>query len=186
MSIGVATSNSILLVTFANDQRALGVDARQAAWLAGVTRLRPVLMTALAMILGMLPMALGLGEGGGKMRRSGERSSGVWRSLPSRHSFSFLSSTAFGARRRRVHPSSSRSRSMPTDSGAETANLHEDAVSRRRPIARRGAGSSSAPLEPWSHWASWSWWASSLASLRALRRTGTGGRRLPMSRRSRP
>ncbi len=64
MSIGVATSNSILLVTFANDQRALGVDARQAAWLAGVTRLRPVLMTALAMILGMLPMALGLGEGG--------------------------------------------------------------------------------------------------------------------------
>jgi multidrug efflux pump subunit AcrB len=64
MSIGVATSNSILLVTFANDQRARGIDARRAAWLAGVTRLRPVLMTALAMILGMLPMALGRGEGG--------------------------------------------------------------------------------------------------------------------------
>jgi multidrug efflux pump subunit AcrB len=64
MSIGVATSNSILLVTFANDQRARGIDARRAAWLAGVTRLRPVLMTALAMIFGMLPMALGLGEGG--------------------------------------------------------------------------------------------------------------------------
>jgi len=64
MSIGVATSNSILLVTFANDQRARGMDARRAAWLAGVTRLRPVLMTALAMILGMLPMAIGLGEGG--------------------------------------------------------------------------------------------------------------------------
>jgi multidrug efflux pump subunit AcrB len=64
MSIGVATSNSILLVTFANDQRAAGVNARKAAWLAGVTRLRPVLMTALAMILGMLPMAIGLGEGG--------------------------------------------------------------------------------------------------------------------------
>jgi multidrug efflux pump subunit AcrB len=64
MSIGVATSNSILLVTFANDQRVHGIDARRAAWLAGVTRLRPVLMTALAMILGMLPMALGLGEGG--------------------------------------------------------------------------------------------------------------------------
>ncbi len=64
MSIGVATSNSILMVTFANDQRAVGADARRAAWLAGITRLRPVLMTALAMVLGMLPMALGRGEGG--------------------------------------------------------------------------------------------------------------------------
>jgi multidrug efflux pump subunit AcrB len=64
MSIGVATSNSILMVTFANDQRREGDDARRAAWLAGITRLRPVMMTALAMILGMLPMSLGLGEGG--------------------------------------------------------------------------------------------------------------------------
>jgi multidrug efflux pump subunit AcrB len=64
MSIGVATSNSILMVTFANDQRKEGADARRAAWLAGITRLRPVMMTALAMILGMLPMSLGLGEGG--------------------------------------------------------------------------------------------------------------------------
>ncbi len=64
MSIGVATSNSILMVTFANDQRKDGADARRAAWLAGVTRLRPVMMTALAMIIGMLPMSLGLGEGG--------------------------------------------------------------------------------------------------------------------------
>jgi multidrug efflux pump subunit AcrB len=64
MSIGVATSNSILMVTFANDQRKGGADARGAAWQAGVTRLRPVMMTALAMILGMLPMSLGLGEGG--------------------------------------------------------------------------------------------------------------------------
>jgi multidrug efflux pump subunit AcrB len=64
MSIGVATSNSILVVTFANDQRKTGVDARHAAWLAGITRLRPVMMTALAMIIGMLPMSLGLGEGG--------------------------------------------------------------------------------------------------------------------------
>ena len=64
MSIGVATSNSILMVTFANDQRHEGKDAREAAWLAGITRLRPVLMTALAMIIGMLPMSLGLGEGG--------------------------------------------------------------------------------------------------------------------------
>ena len=64
MSIGVATANSILLVTFANDQRRSGSDAINAALSAGYTRLRPVLMTALAMIIGMLPMALGLGEGG--------------------------------------------------------------------------------------------------------------------------
>jgi multidrug efflux pump subunit AcrB len=64
MSIGVATANSILLVTFANDQRRAGHDALSAALLAGYIRLRPVLMTALAMIIGMLPMALGFGEGG--------------------------------------------------------------------------------------------------------------------------
>ncbi len=65
MCIGVATSNANLVVTFANDQRKEeGHDAVQAALSAGVTRLRPVLMTALAMILGMLPMSLGLGEGG--------------------------------------------------------------------------------------------------------------------------
>jgi multidrug efflux pump subunit AcrB len=64
MCIGVATSNSILMVTFANDQRHEGHDARSAALSAGATRLRPVLMTALAMIIGMLPMSLGLGEGG--------------------------------------------------------------------------------------------------------------------------
>ncbi len=65
MCIGVATSNSILLITFANDQRLEeGASAHDAALAAGTTRLRPVLMTALAMILGMIPMSLGLGEGG--------------------------------------------------------------------------------------------------------------------------
>jgi multidrug efflux pump subunit AcrB len=64
MSVGVATANSILMVTFANDQMVEGHDARSAALAAGATRLRPVLMTALAMIIGMLPMSLGLGEGG--------------------------------------------------------------------------------------------------------------------------
>jgi multidrug efflux pump subunit AcrB len=64
MSIGVATSNSILMITFANDQRKEGHNAYDAALSAGVTRLRPVIMTALAMIIGMLPMSLGLGEGG--------------------------------------------------------------------------------------------------------------------------
>src|SRR6185295_7101857 len=64
MCVGVATANSILVVTFANDQRALGRDAMTAALAAGMTRLRPVMMTALAMIIGMLPMSIGLGEGG--------------------------------------------------------------------------------------------------------------------------
>ena len=65
MAIGVATSNSILLITFANEQRRdAAVDAHDAALAAGRTRLRPVLMTALAMLIGMLPMSLGLGEGG--------------------------------------------------------------------------------------------------------------------------
>ena len=64
MSVGVATANSILVVTFANDQRKEGKNAHEAALAAGYTRLRPVLMTALAMVIGMLPMSLGLGEGG--------------------------------------------------------------------------------------------------------------------------
>src|SRR5204862_2961801 len=66
MAIGVATANSILLVTFANDERCGEEEksAHEAALSAGYTRLRPVVMTALAMIIGMLPMALGLGEGG--------------------------------------------------------------------------------------------------------------------------
>jgi multidrug efflux pump subunit AcrB len=64
MTIGVATANSILLVVFANDERLAGKDRREAALSAGHTRLRPVLMTALAMIIGMLPMALAFGEGG--------------------------------------------------------------------------------------------------------------------------
>jgi multidrug efflux pump subunit AcrB len=64
MCIGVATANSILMVTFANDERASVFTAREAMLSAGYARIRPVLMTATAMILGMLPMALGLGEGG--------------------------------------------------------------------------------------------------------------------------
>ncbi|MGE0870064.1 MAG: efflux RND transporter permease subunit [Kofleriaceae bacterium] len=63
MCVGVATANSVLVVSFANEQR-VSRDARGAALAAGMTRLRPVMMTALAMIIGMVPMALGLGEGG--------------------------------------------------------------------------------------------------------------------------
>jgi len=64
MCIGLTTANSILVVTFAKDRQAAGDDSLRAAIAAGYTRLRPVLMTAGAMILGMIPMALGVGEGG--------------------------------------------------------------------------------------------------------------------------
>ncbi len=64
MCVGVATANSILVVSFANEQRVFRPEARQAALAAGMTRLRPVMMTALAMIIGMVPMAIGLGDGG--------------------------------------------------------------------------------------------------------------------------
>ena len=64
MCMGVATANSILVVSFAKEQLAQGKDAITAALQAGFTRFRPVLMTALAMMIGMVPMALGMGEGG--------------------------------------------------------------------------------------------------------------------------
>ncbi len=64
MCMGIATANSILLVSFAREGLARGLDAGAAALEAGFTRFRPVLMTALAMIIGMLPMAFALGEGG--------------------------------------------------------------------------------------------------------------------------
>jgi multidrug efflux pump subunit AcrB len=64
MCMGVATSNSILVVSFATEKMAEGSDSVSAALAAGFTRFRPVLMTALAMIIGMVPMALGLGDGG--------------------------------------------------------------------------------------------------------------------------
>jgi CzcA family heavy metal efflux pump len=64
MCVGVATANSILVVSFAKEQMDLGMSALDAALSAGFTRFRPVIMTALAMIIGMVPMALGLGDGG--------------------------------------------------------------------------------------------------------------------------
>jgi multidrug efflux pump subunit AcrB len=64
MCIGLTAANSILVVTFANQRMEEGDDKTTAAIMAGYTRLRPVMMTAGAMILGMIPMGLGLGEGG--------------------------------------------------------------------------------------------------------------------------
>jgi len=64
MSLGVATANSVLVVSFDRSNLEQGLDPLNAAWESGVERLRPVLMTALAMIIGMIPMALGMGAGG--------------------------------------------------------------------------------------------------------------------------
>jgi multidrug efflux pump subunit AcrB len=64
MCMGVATANSVLVISFAREKLTEFGDSTQAALEAGFVRLRPVLMTALAMVIGMLPMALGLGEGG--------------------------------------------------------------------------------------------------------------------------
>src|SRR5262249_28933661 len=64
MCVGVATANSILLVSFARERMDAGLPALNAAKEAGFTRIRPVIMTALAMMIGMLPMAMGMGEGG--------------------------------------------------------------------------------------------------------------------------
>jgi multidrug efflux pump subunit AcrB len=64
MSLGVATANSVLVVSFARDNLQRGMSSVEAALDAGASRIRPVLMTAAAMLIGMLPMSLGLGEGG--------------------------------------------------------------------------------------------------------------------------
>jgi multidrug efflux pump subunit AcrB len=64
MCIGVATANSILMISFARERMDEGMDPIKAAIEAGHTRMRPVIMTALAMIIGMIPLAIGMGEGG--------------------------------------------------------------------------------------------------------------------------
>jgi hypothetical protein len=71
MAMGIATANSILVVSFARERLQSGVDSVTAALDAGFSRFRPVLMTALAMIIGMVPMSLGLGEGGEQKCPSG-------------------------------------------------------------------------------------------------------------------
>src|SRR5262249_45158970 len=71
MCLGVATANSVLVVTFARNNLQQGMDSVKAAWEAGTGRLRPGIMTETAMSIGMLPMALGLGEVGERNRRFG-------------------------------------------------------------------------------------------------------------------
>lgn len=64
MAIGVSVANAILLLTFAEQQRKAGLTANEAATTGARNRLRPIVMTACAMVAGMIPLALGLGEGG--------------------------------------------------------------------------------------------------------------------------
>ena len=92
MSIGVASANSILLVTFAREQSLEGKSPIEAAIAAGGTRLRPVLMTAAAMIVGMLPMAIG-GAGEEQNAVLARAVIGGWCSAPARPCWSCLTST---------------------------------------------------------------------------------------------
>src|SRR5436853_7907061 len=78
MCLGVATANSVLVVTFARTHLEEGMTPLKAAWEAGTGRLRPVIMTATAMIIGMLPMALSLGEGGEQNAPLGRAVIGGW------------------------------------------------------------------------------------------------------------
>jgi multidrug efflux pump subunit AcrB len=115
MSMGVATANSVLVISFAREQMMDGKDAREAALEAGFTRLRPVLMTALAMIIGMIPMALGLGE-------SGEQNAPLGRAVIGGLIFATVATLIFvptvftivHGRRRRANPAGA--------PGAESAN----------------------------------------------------------------
>ncbi len=100
MVVGVATANSILVVTFANDLRGEGLSATEAAIRGGATRLRPVLMTASAMILGMMPMALGMGSGGEQNAPLGRAVIGGL--MVGTVSTLFLVPTLYGIMRRRI------------------------------------------------------------------------------------
>jgi multidrug efflux pump subunit AcrB len=113
MSIGVAVANAILLVTFAERERSAGANASAAAVEAGRSRLRPILMTSLAMIAGMLPMALGLGE-------SGEQTAPLGRAVVGGLAFATLATLwVLPAVYARVAGNKSRSVSLDADSALQ-------------------------------------------------------------------
>ncbi|HXX67581.1 MAG TPA: efflux RND transporter permease subunit [Polyangiaceae bacterium] len=135
MAIGIAASNSILLIHFANDSRIEdeAIDPVTAAIHAGRTRFRPVLMTALAMILGMLPMALGLGEGG-------EQNAPLGRAVIGGLSVSTLATLvaipcAYGLLRRRTPVMGRRDRAV-----AEADRAHGKADGARPPTGEKSPG----------------------------------------------
>ena len=141
MSIGVATANSILMVTFANDQRKdRGMNAHDAALAAGLTRLRPVIMTALAMIIGMLPMSLGLGEGGEQNAPLGRAVIGGLSWRRSRRCSSCPSSTACCAgrrRRRRSKRSCDNGKSQSNESTQRQRSQPPPAINNERDSQRK-------------------------------------------------
>ena len=116
MCMGVATANSILMVSFAREQMDEGIPAVQAAVAAGYTRMRPVLMTALAMIIGMVPMALGFGEGG-------EQNAPLGRAVIGGLLFATVATFVFRAQRVRHVPWPARSQACA--SGADVDRIEE-------------------------------------------------------------
>lgn len=114
MCIGLTTANSILVVTFANQRMAAGDCAHQAAATAGFTRLRPVLMTAGAMILGMVPMALGIGEGG-------EQNAPLGRAVIGGLLFATLATLVFVPTMYRLMRREARTMALPSSAGTQDA-----------------------------------------------------------------
>ena len=106
MCMGVATANSVLVISFAKEKLEEHGDATAAAIEAGFVRLRPVLMTALAMIIGMLPMALGLGEGG-------EQNAPLGRAVIGGLCFATIATLVFRSCRFQHHSSTPRPRRSP-------------------------------------------------------------------------
>ncbi|MGB6499462.1 MAG: efflux RND transporter permease subunit [Candidatus Acidiferrum sp.] len=111
MCMGVATANSILMVSFAREQLSEGKTAREAAMQAGFVRMRPVIMTALAMIIGMVPMATGLGEGGEQNAPLGRAVIGglIFATIATLFFVPCVFSMIHGRRQRRRHLSDSQS-----------------------------------------------------------------------------
>ena len=138
MCMGVATANSILVVSFARERLRQHGDAVQAAIEAGFTRFRPVLMTALAMIIGMIPMALGLGEGGEQNAPLGRAVIGglIWRRSrrwsSCRAVFSLLHHRARRRRRRGDVPTRRRSTAMTPEGERPTGRDDATAAARAR------------------------------------------------------
>jgi multidrug efflux pump subunit AcrB len=119
MCVGVATANSILVISFAREKLAEHGDALRAAFEAGYTRLRPVIMTAMAMIIGMVPMSLGLGEGGEQNAPLGRAVIGGL--LMATIATLFFVPTVFSI----IHGSGAKEQREDELETAESSNLHE-------------------------------------------------------------
>ena len=145
MCMGIATANSILLVSFAREGLAQGLDSAAAALEAGFTRFRPVLMTALAMIIGMLPMAFALGEGGEQNAPLGRAVIGGL--LVATVATLFFVPTVFSLLHARREPAATASRAVQPELGRLTGDLDgvgrspSPARYRRAPPPRTCAGS---------------------------------------------